>query len=267
MGKTLVESMLLLAKIMSNVYEGVSTATGTTTTLIDADNVLPTEQFAGGTLFLLSGTYSGECRDVKSFAAGKFTVQKAFTGIVATAINYAAVDKTFQRNALKQAINFVLDTTDLLKFNSTLIVAGTDEYTLPTDVFNVKRIEVAGSNTPPYQYQINQFWEEINGNILFSPGREPNDTGAVLRVSYVGKHGAIEETGATNKLNDGIDINWLLWSAAAYLWRRYLQNVRKDNPTAIELLNEAKTNEMRAMMELNRYPLKTMRRDIRLGRW
>lgn len=267
MGKSLVESMLLLSKLVSNVFEGVSTATGTTTTLIDTDNTLPTEQFMGGTLFLLSGTYSGECRDIKSFSAGNFTVQKVFSGIVASGINYAAADKTFPRHALKQAINFVLDTSDLLKYNSTLIVAGTDEYTLPTDVFNVKRVEIAGSNTPPYQYQISQFWEEVNGKILFAPGREPSDTGAVLRVSYVGKHGAIDETGANNKLNDGVDINWLLWASAVYLWRRYLQNIRKDNPTAVELMNEAKTNEMRAVQEMNKYPLKNMRRDIRLGRF
>ena len=267
MGKTLPEIMLLLAKVMGEVYDGAATSLGSTTVFTDTNNLEPTERFEGGTVWLTSGTYSGEVRRVATFANGEITVDAAFTGAVASAVTYAIADKIFPKYALKQAINWILDTADLLKFDTTLTVDGGDVYTLPTGVSNVKRVEIRTDSTEPYQYDINTKWKEQSGSLVFLPGGEPSNTGAVMRLSYIGKHGAIDETGSNDEINDAIDLNWIIWSAAAYLWRRRLQVIKKDDPTAVEMLNEAKTNEARALVEASRYSMRIMRKDQITARW
>ena len=267
MGKTLPELMLLLAKVMGEVYEGSATSLGTSLVFTDTNNLESTERYEGGTVWLTSGTYSGEVRRVATFSNGEITVDAAFTGAVASAVTYAIADKIFPKYALKQALNWILDTADLLKFDTTLTVDGGDVYSLPTGVRNIKRVEIAASSSEPYQYDINTKWKEQSGTLVFLPGGEPSDTGAVIRLSYVGKHGTIDETGANDEVNDAIDINWLLWSAASYLWRRRLQVIKKDDPTAVEMLNEAKTNEARALMEANKYSMRIMRKDQITARW
>lgn len=261
---TLVEAMLETARIMGVVKEGTATG-GSTTTLIDTSLDDPAEYFTKGTIWILSGTYSGACDVVKMFNEGTFTLTTTLAGAIAAGVSYATADSEYPKYKLKQAVLSVLRNAPILKTNDTLtITADTEEYSLPSGVFNVKRVDVATSSTSPYKFVPNLFWKEWNGKIIFAGGKEPSGTGNIIRLWYEGAHGEIAESGS---ILSSIDINWLKWAAAAFLYRDLIKKIQKDNPTDIDLLNEAKTLEAEAKRNAVRGELMSMPSDPKIAGW
>lgn len=232
------EAMLELAKMTGMVMEGVSTG-GSTTTLVDSEVEFPMEKFTGGTIWILSGTYIDSCMPVIESASKKFTWATALAGAVLTGTSYAVAQKTFSKQLLMQAINFVLGRVDIIKIDDTTVVASADEYTLPTGVKNVKRVYVASEASNPYGWIEDFSWQEVAGKLIFQSGKEPTDTGKIIRLVYLGKHGAITETGATNAFDATINEDYVLWSAAKHLWRTRIETMGKDDPQAFDFFNEA----------------------------
>ena len=261
---TLIEAMLETARVMGVVKEGTATG-GSTTTLIDTGLDDPAGYFTKGTLWILSGTYSGTCDVVKMFNEGTFTLTATLAGAIVAGITYAVANSEYPKYKLKQAVLSALRFAPILKTNDTLTVtADTEEYSLPSGVSNVKRVDVAGSLTAPYAFVPNLHWKEWNGKLFFESGKEPSGTGLIIRLWYEGAHGEIAESGS---ILSSVDMNWLKWTSAAFLYRDLIKKIQKDNPTDIDLLNEAKAFEAEAKQNAARGELISMPSDPKIAGW
>jgi len=249
--------MLSVAKTLGGVVQSTATA-GSTLYLTDSTLGANAEQYNGGTLFITSGSNSGAIRTVSTFIENKFTWTDAFTTPISAGVTYAAVNETFPRFVLSQGINEVLQNTYITLIDETLVtVAEQEDYTLPTGVNDVRRVEIATNDTAPYTYKPSHYWEEMNGTLRFYTNA-PGDDAKKIRLFYAGCHGALAETGTVNA---AIDRDWLIWAAVAWIYRNLIQNIHKDNPTANELLNEAKNMEANAANMARKHCLRVMAKD------
>lgn len=259
---TLIGAMLETARLMGVVTEGTATG-GSTTTLVDTGLDHPAGYFEGGTLWALSGNNSGLCQKVTSFMEGTLTFGTTLSTPIASGDNYAVATPEFPKYKLKQAVLHVLRFSPILKTDDTTVVtADTEEYALPTGVSNIKRIEAAAESSAPYNFVPLYSWRERNGKVIFNPA--PSNTGNILRIWYEGAHGEIAESGT---ILDSVDINWLKWSAAAFLYRDSITRIKKDDPVRVDLLNEAKLMEETAIRTARRFQLQTMPSDPKIAIW
>jgi hypothetical protein len=261
---TLVDAMLETARVMGVVREGAATG-GSTTTLIDTQLDEPAGYYTKGTVWALSGLNDGLCDVIKTFSENTITLTSTLTAVIASGIEYAVATAEYPKHKIKQAVLSALRLAPVLKTDDTLVViANTEEYTLPTGVVNIKRVEVATSNAAPYGFIINHFWKEWNGKLVFDSGKEPTASGYIIRLWYEAVHGEIAETGS---ISTSIDQNWLKWAAAVFLYRDQIKKIQKDNPTNLDLLNEAKTLEAEAKRNAKKYQLVSMTIDPKLAGW
>jgi len=166
---TTAELLLKTAELLKGVRYGVSTATGSATTLVDTAMDEPDDWFNGGTIWFLSGALIGKTAVISDYAIATktFTVPTQ-SGATGSGTKYAALDANYNREALIAAINTALvalgpfDTID----DTLDVVADQEEYTIPTGMSNVKRIQVGGSDSAPYQWSAPlRHWKEIGGKI------------------------------------------------------------------------------------------------------
>lgn len=258
---------LELGKLTGIIETGTATD-GTTTKLIDTSIEFPPGKYANGTLWLLTGDNAGACEKIIESAAGSFTIGTAFSTAIAAGDLYAVGLPKFTKNDLIQAINFVLSHTQIIQVDETLSVVNSDQYALPTGVKNVKRVYIAGSNTAPYAWNENNSWEELNGNLIFHPGKHPTDTGKIIRLVYKSYHGELQEEeiveGDETDLDQSLNEDYILWAAAEQLWRMQVHRMGKDDPFAIDFLNEAKAEKER---EKSIGKSVTVERSVRFSRF
>lgn len=262
---TLVDVMLEVARIVDLVREGTATD-GSTTQLTDSNIDEPNDSYRGGTLWLLSGDNDGACEVIKSHGeGGVLTLKNTLSNAIAAGVSYAVAGRKFPKHVLKQAVQMVLRETDIMGKDETLeVTADTQVYTLPTGVYDVRRVEVQTNESEPYDYRINQHWREQNGSIYFDPTFEPITAGMTIRLWYAKPHGEIAESGS---IDNALDIQYLKWAAAVQVLRRKIQEIKRDNPTDIDMLNEAKSLEESARNRMSKYSIRLMNRDAHLARW
>ncbi len=239
MTRNLAEVMLDVARLVMDVYDGEATA-GTATTLTDTAMSHKADYFTAGTLWILSGANLGACRQVTLHSQNMLTFS-ALTGAVVAGVSYAVAPNVFSKSELKQAVLAVLRETKVPYSDTSLATVENQEaYTLPDGVHNVLRVDIANSQSSPYDYHTNYWWVEEAGNLHFAIGHEPQYSGYTMRIWY---EAAQEEPDEDENISDAINLEWLQWAAAVKLWRKYAQASKKDDPTAIDMLNEAKVNE------------------------
>jgi hypothetical protein len=256
---TLTAVMLDVAREIGIVREGAATA-ASTTSLTDSVLSDPPEQYNGGTLWVTSGSAMGAIRRVTRFGEGAFNWTVALPGIQA-GDTYAAARPFMSMQDIRQAVLSALSDTNVsLTDTSLAVVSGQEEYTLPSGVADVRRVEVAASAAAPYGYTRNYSWTTQAGILIFDRSKAPTSTGYKIRLWYVGRHPIIDVAGI---VNDGVNLNWLKWSAVTNAWRTYISATRKDNPTAQDLFNEAKMNE--AGLRARQYSTPPLPRDPHMG--
>lgn len=246
---TLAEATLELAKIMNPVYEGTATS-GSLVYIADMNMPIQQGEFDGGTLWMTSGSSSGLSGVVKSHAQNKLTLSAAMSGsVIDTGDDYAVADDTFPRYMLVQAIKNVLRMTDIPEIDTTH--TATDGECTLTGISNVRRVLVDGD--------INYYWKEVDGKIIF----DDEDTEGDLTIYYL-KH-ANTVTSDTDTIDPAVSLDYLLWSAAVYLWRWRLQQIKKDDPTAAEMAAEALRNQQLSELKARTYAMVVMPRDPHLA--
>jgi len=233
---------LQVAKILGGVREGIAT-TGSTTTLTDTKRRLePAETWDGGFIVMLSGTNGGEMMTINSYAEGVFTFD-TLTAAIISGDRYAVVPFLFNKEDAISAINTaLLDFGDYLQHDETLTVdADAQIYTLPSGVFNVKRFEVAQSESSPYDYKEQYYWDEHSGYIYFKAGNEPSTDDMKIRLWYIGTHAELVDN--DDEIDTEIDDRWLKWAASVNLYRSYYSQYGEADPHRVQLMNEAVQNE------------------------
>lgn len=236
---TLFTAMLDLAKLVNgqNWYEGVTSAAGTPTTLIDDDRLggkkLVENAQKRSPLFFLSGTLADNSVEVTAYAQGEseysFATQSGSPGAAA---RYGVGSPEFDRQQLITAINTTLvEIGDVKQVNiATTTVKDQVEYTLPTDVYNVIRLEIATRTSSPYDYQEFHNFEEWQDTLIIPDHNAPTSSGSIMRLKYNAPHA--EVTTDAGIIANVIPRELLKYGAAFHL----LQAHSKDLPNRPDLL-------------------------------
>jgi hypothetical protein len=240
-----------------------STATdGSQTTLVDTVGRFEGEDFFdNGTLFIKSGNNADKALVISSWngTSKTFTFASQASACAAADI-YAAIPKDFPKGVLVESINQALvGIGKLPETDATLVtVAYQEEYTLPTGIDEVKRVEIANSLTTPYLYVPNVNWVEREGLLVFDTFYEPKVSGYKIRLSYNVDHGEVDADSDT--IDDLIHPKLLTWAAAvnALRWRMI------RNPEEVGArINEAMAQEARYIWKKP----KKFKKDPKFSRW
>ena len=238
---TLAYAMLDVAKILGGLRSGKATG-GSTTTLVDTSRDEESEFWAGGTLWITSGTQAGRCIKILTYVDNTMTFA-ALDGAVVAGVEYYALPKEFTQDAIKTAIQASLqELGDIITVDETLTTNTDDEvYTLPTGVYNILRIEIASSDTAPYQYAPNFFWRELGGYLYFTPSKKPGTDSYKMRLWYKAPHGDVFDD--TDVIDNAVDRSWLKWAAVSHVLRNSISVKGKDKSISVDMLNQALTKE------------------------
>lgn len=242
----------------------IGTATGgTTSTLIDTAREEPADFWQGGTLFVFTGDNADLIEQVYYSAGSEIGINETLTDAIVAGDTYGLVQPKFNLNLLKQAANNAITSDKHITTDESLVVVADQEaYDLPSGVGNIKRVEIANNDAAPYDYEINHYWYEANGKLYFDADQIPSEAGNKIRLWYMAQR---SELALTADLPEDITYEWVLWQTVVNLWRYYLQQVEKDDPIAMEMLNEANANLAQANQR--RLNTRTMNRDVRLASW
>lgn len=242
----------------------IGTATGgTTSTLVDTAREEQADFWQGGTLFVFSGDNDGLIEPVSYSNGSEIGINKTLAKVIASGNEYGLVQPKFTLNLLKHAANNAITSDKHITTDESLVVVADQEaYDLPSGVGNVKRVEIAANAASPYEYETNYYWYEANGKLYFDTDQIPSEAGNKIRLWYMGQRTALA---LTADLPEDITYEWVLWQTVVNLWRYYLQQVEKDDPIAMEMLNEANANLAQANQR--RLNTRTMNRDVRLASW
>lgn len=250
---SLVFIMLDVARTMGLIYEGTATG-GSTTTLEDTGLEYHADYYSGGTIWITSGGNIGVCEKVKTHNGNTMSFDTMDTAIV-SGVTYAIANADYPKQQLKQAVLNVLRHDEcLLKNDTTVVIDDTEEYTLPTGVSNLIAVQVATNDEKPYSFTAHYYWREYDGLLIFDKGRYPTATGNIIRLWYLGYHGTI---GESESVEATVPIKWLVWKSVENLYRNKLTRIKQDDPTTIDLFNEAKENAKYAAAMSERYALRS----------
>jgi hypothetical protein len=246
---TVNELMLEAVRLMELVHSGVATG-GSTSTLEDTALTDPAGTYTGGTLWMKTGDNAGLCLPIETQGNGVLTFATQLVTIAA-GDEYEVAGPQFPTWLLQQAIRHVLLNTLVPYTYTATIVNGV--ITLPANVSNVKQIYIANTE--------NFHWDEYETTVVFD--NQGLNTTAVLHYMTP----ASKIVGLAGETSTALDPLYVAWSAVVFLWRNLIERIHKDNPSAIDLLNEAKNNEALALAGQRMHPLAKLTRSPRYSKW
>lgn len=248
----LIDATLDLARFIGDVYRGVATG-GNTSCLTDSNNPNGDGYYDGGTIWILTGNLAGKALVIDSYILKTFNFADQDDNDGATDENvyaddqYAVINNAFPLPRLKEAINQLLVYFPTEKYDETLTVdVGNSEYTLPTGVRNIKKVEIATFLEAPYGYAAIPWWREINGKLEIQNGIFLDDEDHKIRLTYSGYHGEVDDD---DPIDPRIPPEYLRYAGTVWLWRNYIQRIENDSPISREMFNEAKMLEAEAKMK------------------
>lgn len=258
---TLYNATLELSKILQNTPEGTATG-GSTTTLLDTARMEAADYYDRGTIWFLTGNNANKSVVIDAWSGFTFTF--ATQSLACAAGNrYAAASSEYPRRQLIHAINQALMEMRPLQQNSSLTtVANQEEYTLPTGVYNVKRVEVSYGTSDPYGYAPNYHWREQDGKLMFDSDLAPAIAGYKLRITYHPEHTNL--SGDAEIINALVPLAPMLWRASAIALRWKVRILGGDDPEKRNQLNEAIAL---AEQKAGVWKLPDASRDPHMARW
>ena len=215
---TLLDISLKVAKEVMDVIEGTATG-GSTTTLADTALLasLPNDHFNNGRLWIKSGTHASEIYTVTDFTTTTGVVTfAAVTGAIDAGVRYAIARNSYPWDQIVSAIQRALDSTWVTGIDSTLEGDGeTLEFTLPTGVYDVKRVEFSDTAVTNGGRKNSTHWHETStGTLRFDYGYAPID-GYTIHVYYRDQHAELTDYSVV--ISNEINVEWLKWAAAQEL--------------------------------------------------
>lgn len=210
---TVFDVSLRMAKEVMDVIEGTATG-GSTTTLVDtAQTTQANDYYNGGMLWIKSGTHAGKVFAITDYAAGGTFTFTAVTGAIAAGVRYAVARSLYPWDRITSSIQTALDSTWVTDVDTSLEGDGeTLEFTLPTDVKRVYKVETVGDLYG--RSQCSHWRETHDGKLRFDYGYPPRD-GETIHVYYKAPHDEI--TGYTTEISRELDLEWLKYAATREL--------------------------------------------------
>jgi hypothetical protein len=240
------EALLRAARAVDDVYEGEASS-GSPTYITDTSMTQQSGYYTNGTVVISSGSMAGTVEKITQHTANKLTFNSIGTA-PAVGDRFTAITKDFTASAIRSAIYEALSGIETPHVDKTH--AATDGECTLTDVSNVRRVLVDD--------QPNHFWKEINGTLVFDDGA----TGA-LEIWYMAQPAKPEEW--TDELDAPVDPEWITWATVVNLLRKRVQSLKKDNPTLLDMLNEAKNKEAVARAQASRRHMLSLPYSPRYG--
>jgi hypothetical protein len=235
MAKTLFDLTYELITTLGPVNEGVATG-GSTTTIADTVERVETDDFwNGGAAWVLydagglSAAPQGEFSHVTDFAntGGIITLRTTLSAAVASGDRYAIARTRYPLSLLIAKVNQALRQIPLHKEDITTITIAAEqtEYSLPTDLWDLKQVWVQSNPDDTNDTQPEQIfdWDIIKSatgtaNKLRLQRQFATDT--KLALKYLTYHQTLRA--ATDKLDDSIHSNLVVSKAVldCLLWRK-----------------------------------------------
>ena len=253
----LFDIVLQVAEYVQQAQRGTATA-ASTTSLTDTNNSNADNYFVGGSIFFLSGALANKWAVVTAYATKVFTFATQTSSPGAGAV-YSAVGPNYPVQNIVAAVNAALaQMGDVLQVDETATtVASQEEYSLPTGVANVRRVEVAQATSSPYNWKTLSRWDESNGKIIFPSKFAPGLAGYKLRLTYRGQHALVSAT--SDVISDYVSRDYLIWASRVNTLRDWGNRAHWDT---IKPLWE----ESVAFAEKTRKPAKDIA-VVKLSRW
>lgn len=257
---------LAAAALLKPLDRGSSTG-GSTTTLVDTANPQPTGYYDGGILWVFGNQYTTTVEKILSWSATThaFTIQLQSSPILSQT-PYAAIPPSYTVAGLTDALNRALSTIGFLITRHTLdddTVAGQAEYSLTheqdgTVYRDVRQVMISDANGANWKRSF--YWREVDGQLVFVPGHEPQTTGGTIQVTHLVRPDEVEDP--LDEIDDAISAERLAWQTAYNAaWGRKAYSANND-PYTTEFLTKAEGK----LAELAiRFPLPLLSRDPLLG--
>lgn len=258
---TLYNATLELSKILQNTPAGTATG-GSTTTLLDTARRETADYFDQGTIWFVSGNNAGISAVIQAWSGYTFTF--AAQSLACAAGNrYCVAPSEYPMWLLIQKINEVYRKLQETSENTALItVEDQQEYTLPSGVYNVRRVEIATQTSAPYYWQRHYNWIERDGKLVFDDDLAPAEDGYTIRLQY--QVPPSELTSDSGAISNTINIDRLIWNAAVECIRWHIGKVGSDQKEELRRLQEMLGN---AMLMTSRWPIESMNKDPHLATW
>lgn len=238
---TLFEIMREVIRNLQMVREGTATG-GTTTTLIDTNLSDPDDYYNGGVLFI--DLASPTVVQITDWALLTKTFTIPTVAEVTSGKTFTVANERFPIDVLKNVVNRALrnEIGKIGKMDTSLtIVQDQKEYTLPSGVSDVRRVEYGDADSG---YKVHYGWKEEYGKIRFLSSYPSTGN---LRLHYGFTHVAL--SAYSDLIDDMVDREYLI-TAATYLalsWRKL--KVGDNEPENNDLFNlyAAELARMRAI--------------------
>lgn len=249
MSKTLFDLTYELAQNLGVLTEGKATG-GSTTTIADTVERTEANDFwnagsawitydAGGA----GAAPQGEFSVITDFAntGGVVTLRETLSAAVAANNRYAVAGQRYPLQLLIQMINAVLRTIPIQKDDITTITIAADqtEYSLPADVWDLKEVWLQTNDdtddtqpTKLYDWRVHKSATGTANKLLL--GRQFS-TGDILKLTYLADHQTLRI--ATDKLDDSINSNLVVYNAAVRCLLWYKAKVGDSDTSVNDLLN------------------------------
>lgn len=269
MSYTLFDATLDLARTIMEVREGVASANGSTTTLIDSSmgTLYPADYWNEGTIWIPTRTgAAAQFKRVTDYVSTTYTVTfEALTASITSGDSYRIAPVDFPLYILKQKINAVLRAIGPMPVAATLnAVANQITYSSSDNsIFDedIIAVEIATDDDTPYGWTPHYHWHqahESSKKFIFDTD-EPEEV-IPMRITYLSPHTEISVE--TTVINDQVHPDRLRWQGALECWRWKQMQQHSNDGTITEMLKES---QQLANLEASRHPIS--RQKIRLARW
>lgn len=274
------EAKLEVARLISRVVDSEAVS-GNTHTLYDNNfpywidehqSVPQDDHYNGGTVFMRTGANSHQARMIYDWsAAASKTGQiecEAFSSSITAGDKYSIVEPFYPNWLLERAVNDAYrDLGSLPQYNYALsTVANQEEYSLPSGVYNVLRVEAAdmtATTDSTREWRRNFHWDEISGKIRLFAGFRYTNSGRSIRITYQTR--ATELSGDTNTFSDHVHPDVIVYGAARrVLHEKYAHGGKLDRSEVPEFLNEMRQKERDA---IRAHPIPRIKKDPKLSNW
>lgn len=227
-----------IASTVGPVFYGEAVTAGAKS-ITDTSILADGGQFIGGMLIITSGEARGNLRRVVSNKDGVITVDRDFSYTPDSCDTFIVSPLHYHR--LLQAFSAAANSGSAILTDDTLVgVDGQLLYALPDGVSNVVRVELENRG-------YNRFWREFGGNLRFSRGHSPAE-GVKITLYYRGR---VALDWAKDLITTSVNPDWMKWAGVAQFWRTELEISHKDNPVAVDMMNEARTQLAQATARVN----------------
>lgn len=230
---TLARVTLSLARIITEVLEGVATA-GNATSLTDTTRMIqPNQYWDRGTLWVLSGTYAGRVLAVTAHAQSKVTFSTITPSALAASDKYALARAIYPWERLVAAVNDALDEVRVIEEDTSLVGDGTTlEFNIPATVDRVRQVHFKDPQNLTYTPPSTHF-RQWGSKLRFDYGYAPPDSWTIV-LRHETDHPVMSLY--SDEVNSEVNQEWLRWKAAEFALYWGAKTYGDDKNYNIEIL-------------------------------